>query len=121
MPPYAPTPVYSVALRTDGGVLIGGSFTNVNNIIRNHIAQLHGDGSVDQSFDGGSEVGNAIRALALQADGKIIIGGSFKAVNGLVCNSIARLTVNGYLDTTFSAGTGLTDVDPNDLPAARAI
>ena len=44
------------------------------------------------------------RALALQPDGKLIVGGSFGAVNGTNRNGIARLNANGSLDGSFQNG-----------------
>ena len=41
--------------------------------------------------------------MAIQADGKIIIGGQFTTVNGTACNSIARLNIDGSLDSGFDA------------------
>ena len=64
--------------------VIGGAFTNVNNFPLNHIARLNGDGSVDTNFDlnfGGAN--DIVRAIAIQSDGGILIGGDFTNVNGV--------------------------------------
>jgi hypothetical protein len=45
--------------------------------------------------------------VALQSDGKVIIGGNFTTVNGEACNRIARLYAGGSVDTTFDASTGV--------------
>jgi len=42
-----------------------------------NMARLNSDGSVDPSFDPGSGPDDTVRALLLQPDGKIIIGGKF--------------------------------------------
>ncbi len=47
-----------------------------------------------------------VRSLALQADGKIIIGGTFTLYNGTTVNRIARLSSAGLLDAGFNVGTG---------------
>jgi hypothetical protein len=44
--------------------------------------------------------------MALQADGKIIIGGAFTTINGTQVNRLARLNADGTLDLTFFAGGG---------------
>ena len=44
--------------------------------------------------------------MALQSDGKILIGGSFTTYNGIACNYIARINADGSLDTGFNPGTG---------------
>jgi len=45
-----------------------------------------------------------VNALAIQADGKILLGGAFTNVSGLTLNRIARLNPDGTLDTTFNPG-----------------
>src|SRR5580765_1994771 len=42
--------VRAVALQPDGGVLIGGLFTNVNRLTRPYFARLNVDGTLDESF-----------------------------------------------------------------------
>ena len=84
-----------------GKVLIGGAFTNVNNFTLNHIARLNGDGSVDTNFDLNLGANDTVRAIVIQIDGRILIGGDFTNVNGFALNHIARLNADGSLDDTF--------------------
>src|SRR5437764_3597699 len=46
----------------------------------------------------------AVHAIALQADGKILIGGEFTTVGGTNCSRIARVNVDGTVDATFNPG-----------------
>src|SRR5215475_406546 len=62
-------------------------------------------GDVDLSFDAGSGVSGSVAAIALQPDGKVIIGG-VRMVKGLVCAGIARLNADGSGDSTFPTGIG---------------
>ena len=64
-------------------------------------------GDVDLSFDAGSGVNGTVTALAVQPDGKVIIGGSFTTVKGLMRRGIARLNSDGSGDSTFNPGTGI--------------
>jgi uncharacterized delta-60 repeat protein len=89
-----------------GKVLIGGAFTNVNNFALNHIARLNGDGSVDTNFDLNWGANDTIRAIVIQIDGRILIGGDFTNVNGVALNHVARLNTGGTLDTNFVANVG---------------
>jgi len=98
--------VSSVALQPDGKVLIGGSFTSVNGTNRQGIARLNANGSLDSSFNPGTGVNGTVYSVALQPDGKALIGGSFTNVNGTTRNNIARLNANGSLDGSFNPGTG---------------
>ena len=92
-----------------GKVLIGGDFSSVNGTPRSGIARLNSDGSVDLTFNPGSGAVGAVRAVALQADERILIGGSFTNVNGTALNRLARLNNNGSLDGTFNSGVGADD------------
>src|SRR5207249_9607180 len=75
--------VYSVALQSDGKILIGGLFWSVNGIGRTNIARLNSDGTVDQSFQHGlSGTSWTVLSVAVQSDSKVLIGGAFGVVNG---------------------------------------
>jgi uncharacterized delta-60 repeat protein len=63
-------------------------------------------GALDLSFDPGAGANNIIRTIALQADGKIVIGGDFNTYNGTAAGRIARLHPDGSVDTTFNTGLG---------------
>lgn len=92
--------VWAVRMQGLNQVLIGGEFTEVNGVARNHIARLNADGSLDNTFN--PNVDGAVNSLAVQADGKILIGGSFNLVGGVVRRNIARLNADGTLDATFA-------------------
>jgi uncharacterized delta-60 repeat protein len=77
------------------------------------IVRLNPNGSLDNSFDTGTGfkgINNAngiAISLALQADGKIVAGGSFIEFNGKTANYIARINTDGSMDTAFNAGSGI--------------
>ena len=98
--------INAVALQPNGKIIIGGNFTSFNGVTRYHIARLNTDGSLDGTFNPGLGVNGVVRALALQANGQIVIGGSFTSVNGTNMVNVARLNANGSLDTSFNPGTG---------------
>ena len=50
-----------------------------------------------------------VAAVAIQDDGKILIGGFFTTVNGEGRNGVARLNDDGSLDQSFDVGTGTSD------------
>jgi uncharacterized delta-60 repeat protein len=99
--------VFRTALQPDGKVLIGGSFTSFNGTNISRIARLNADGSLDSGFTlTGSGLNGTVWAIAVQADGKILIGGEFTGYNGTTTNRIARLNADGSLDTTFVTTLG---------------
>ena len=102
--------VYAIARQTDGKIIIGGSFTTVAGTNRLRIARLNSNGTLDHTFDPGGGANNAVRAIVLQPDGKMIIGGSFTTISGITRSGLARLNVNGSLDSSFNPGTGTDGV-----------
>jgi uncharacterized repeat protein (TIGR01451 family)/uncharacterized delta-60 repeat protein len=115
--PGANGTVYAVAVYPTnsphaGQIVIGGDFTSVNGVGRNRVARLNADGSVDPNFDPtGAGVDNTIRALALQSDGSVLIGGAFTNVQGHAYVRLARLSgFDGSLDTTFNVQGGASDL-----------
>jgi uncharacterized delta-60 repeat protein len=99
--------VYTIATQADGKIIIGGRFSNIYDKSRNHIARLNMDGSLDTVFNPGSGTNYFVFASAVQADGKIVIGGSFTSYNGTAQNYIARLNADGSLDSSFNPGSGV--------------
>ncbi len=55
-------PVTAVAVQTDGKIIIAGQFTIVNGVLRNRIARLNADGSVDGGLDDSEQMCFPIRA-----------------------------------------------------------
>lgn|GEM_PF-1392502 len=102
--------VYAIVEESDGKILVGGTFTHVEGTARSCIARLERDGRLDSGFDPGSganvdpagiKMRPDVQCLALQRDGKILVGGFFSAMNGVPQNGLARLNVDGSVDATF--------------------
>ena len=109
--------VYSVAVQSDGKVLIGGEFTTVNGTTRGRVARLNSDGSTDHSFANGLAGANSnVLSVAVQSDGKVLIGGDFTNVNGTTRGRIAQLNSDGSTDHTF--GNGLAGANGSVLSVA---
>jgi uncharacterized delta-60 repeat protein len=108
--------VSEIVRQPDGKIVIGGMFDNASEARRNHIARLNSDGQVDVDFNPGTGTDGDVDALALQPDGKILVGGSFAFVNGAQRRGIARLNSDGTLDTSFNTsgigavGGGVEDI-----------
>lgn len=99
-----PSVVNAVAVQSDGKVVIGGTFTMVGGATRYYVARLNADGSLDSTFNTSTGISAPVNALAVQSDGKVIIGGQFTTVFGLTRNRIARLQADGLVDQTFQNG-----------------
>ncbi|HKP02010.1 MAG TPA: hypothetical protein VJU77_01495, partial [Chthoniobacterales bacterium] len=93
--------VQQIVVQPDGRILVVGGFhTFAGNDARDGIVRLMPDGTVDPSF-APVTINNFVYAATVQADGKIVIGGSFTTVNGVTKTSkVARLNANGSLDSS---------------------
>ena len=75
------------------------------------IARFTADGLLDSTFttNNGGANNNYIEAMAIQPNGRIVIGGSFTRYNSPSAdnrNRIARILSNGDLDESFNPGAG---------------
>jgi uncharacterized delta-60 repeat protein len=107
--------LYALALQPDGKVLVAGHFSYYGPMRRERIARLNADGSLDPSFDpagaglaiSSTSMPSDVYTLALQPDGKVLVGGTF-------ADRLIRLNADGSRDLTFTppslpvASTGAT-------------
>jgi len=94
--------VRALAVQQDGKIFIGGDFSQVGGINRAGIARLNADGTLDATFNALLSGGAVVRAIALQRDGKVVIGGTFSSASGTLRNHLVRVNgAGGVLDTTF--------------------
>jgi hypothetical protein len=101
--PGANDAVAAIAVQADGKILVGGDFTTLGGggtgtTTRNNIGRLNADGSLDTSFNPGAN--GTVIAIAVQADGKILVGGDFTTLGGggtgtTTRNHIGRLNTDG--------------------------
>ncbi len=113
--PNAIDVVRVVVAQPDGKILLGGDFTTLTPngglpVTRNFIARMNPDGTLDTAFNPNASA--VVQSIALQADGKILVGGNFTTIGGQTRNRIARL----------DAVTGLADsFNPNSTDQVLAI
>lgn len=93
--------VWAMAVQPDGKTVISGEFTSVLGVPRNNIARINPDGSLDLTFNPNITGGPGAYAVAVQQDGKIVIGGYFTHVGGVFRLCLARLNPDGSLDSTY--------------------
>src|SRR5207247_2091987 len=107
-----------------GNVIIAGTFPSNSPLFRLMIARVNPAGALDPTFDAGYIGGSAIQAVALQPDGKVIVGGQFTSINGYSRLGIARLNTNGTVDTSFVLPvgfSGLSALGINLLPNGKVL
>jgi uncharacterized delta-60 repeat protein len=98
--------VSTISIQNDGKIIVGGYFTSFNGVVRNKIARLNPDGSLDTTFNPGTGFDALVFATCVQTDGKIIVGGNFSTYNSIAMNEIVRLNTDGTIDSTFNIGFG---------------
>lgn len=97
----------------DGKIIVIGDFTKyckyrayTQPTLCNSIVRFNADLTIDETFDAGNgfiEYGAILRSVALQADGKILVGGRIGNYNGTTgFKAIIRFNTDGSLDTTFN-------------------
>ena len=98
--------LHTIVQQSDGKILVGGYFTAYNGTASNAIIRLDASGSIDPTFNIGTGINGTVRAIAIQTDGKILVGGEFDTYNDTARPYLVRLDASGSLDTTFNTGTG---------------
>jgi uncharacterized delta-60 repeat protein len=98
---------YSLAIQLDGKILLGGyCYNGSDNDFC--IARFNSDGTLDKTFGSSNKVIQPIgsandrgQSLAIQPDGKILLGGYCKTEKGGLDFCIARFNSDSFLDITF--------------------
>ena len=110
--------VSSIEVDSDSKVIVGGWFSEYNGSPCNRgIVRLNTDGTLDTSFetegDGLNYTSGVVQCLAIQSDGKIVVGGWFNEYDGNRQGHIIRLNADGTKDSTFvTTGYGFGDDGP---------
>ena len=98
----ADNPVFALAVQPNEKVLVGGSFNTFNNITRPGLVRLNTNGAVDATFNVGGGFNGTVYAIAVQNDGKVLVGGDFVSFNGVARTNFVRLNADGSLDGSFN-------------------
>jgi len=93
--------VRSIVVQPDGQILLGGDFAQVNGVASNRMARLGADGALDAAFDAAAAASGSVYSMAVQPDGKLLVGGTSLMVGGVPNKNIVRLGANGALDAGF--------------------
>ena len=129
----------AIAIQADGKIVVAGYSDAPSGDSNFALVRYHPDGSVDTTFgdnaifpgttllDFRDNFTDEARAIALQADGKIVVVGYSNAPTGVDGNfALVRYHPNGTIDTTFGdntifPGTVLTDFGNGSFDGANAV
>ena len=101
----------------DGRLLLGGEFSAIGGEPRLNLARLLPNGQFDPGFRADVAPDGAVRTAVQQADGRVIIGGDFRTVQGQAQAGIARLLEDGSRDPEF----GTASIDAGTTPAIYSL
>lgn len=106
---------YAVALQADGKILVAGTTTEGTNVQRFAVVRYNANGSLDTGF---GTSGKAVTpfsngpdrayAIAVQPDGKIVVGGEATLSGTGLDFALVRYNTDGSLDTGFGTGGKVT-------------
>ncbi len=110
--PYThPAYSYCFTTQSDGRIIMGDQTSlNSSTVPINNFIRLTPDGVPDSTFNPGgigfqNILPGSIRAIEVQPDGKILIGGKIDVVNGVDRHRLARVNANGNVDLSFQINT----------------
>ncbi|MEI6779439.1 MAG: Calx-beta domain-containing protein [Verrucomicrobiota bacterium] len=103
--------VEAIANAPAGGVYLAGDFSSVHGVPRSRVARLLPDGELDASFTPREGPDADVTAVAVQADGKVLIAGAFANVAGTPRAGLARLNADGSVDSSFDPGLGVLNTN----------
>ncbi len=113
-PSHGSIAVLDLALQTDGKLIVAGEFGSFSGHFIGRVVRLQPNGALDEDFlaSAGTGANGRIRVIALQSDGKILLGGDFTSFNGIPAPRLVRLLPSGAVDETFlqTIGTGPANI-----------
>jgi uncharacterized delta-60 repeat protein len=118
-PPNFGNKIWAIVMLPNDKILVSGDFNmsgfgSVKSLIR-----LNADGSIDNTFLGNNALNLPVHTIALQPDGKILIGGVFSTYTSNFvatgAQKILRLNTDGSIDSSFSSGSGFNGTSVNKI------
>jgi phage tail-like protein/uncharacterized delta-60 repeat protein len=104
--------IKAITIQSDEKILVGGLFSFFQGNYATGLYRLNADGTSDIAFKnslgtGLDASGLSVNSIALQPDGKILVGGVIETFNGIaVAKNFTRLNSDGTLDTNFNTNLG---------------
>ncbi|HAJ34478.1 MAG TPA: hypothetical protein DCL15_02120 [Chloroflexi bacterium] len=113
-PPTGSNYTSAIEVLPDGNILAVGTSATPG------VWRLYPGGAYDTAFPS-LAINNYVHALAVLPDGQFVIGGDFTTVNGQPRNRIARLSPQGYLETSMTSAANDVVYAMSARPEGRII
>jgi uncharacterized delta-60 repeat protein len=97
--------VYALAFDANGNLLVGGYFSSAQGQTAQNFVRYLASGTLDTSFNGSQNPNGAVFAIAVQPNGKILVGGQFSTVGDTPRRNLARFNADGTLDAPVTSAT----------------
>jgi len=101
--------IQTMVLQSDGKLIVGGTFPGYGSVTSSNLIRINSNGTTDVTFRSGLGIRNTnstlvgdVRGLALQPDGRIIVGGLFNTYGTNALQNLIRLAVDGTPDATYA-------------------
>ena len=105
VPEIGSNAIYSCFLQSDGKIIGGGIFASFDGSSVQNIVRVNSDGTIDSGFlpnlSSSNGVDNIVLGINQQADGKVILGGTFSTFGTYSTPKISRINLDGTIDETF--------------------
>lgn len=92
--------VNAIGIQSDGEVILGGYFTNIQGTNCNFLARVGTDGSLDSTL--APDLDGAVYVSYTLSNGQRLVGGSFISMGGTSQSYLARINADGTVDTSFA-------------------
>lgn len=94
---------YDCLMMPNGTYMIGGRFTEVSDVKRNHIAVMDANGYItdDMNLHWGFNTSAVVHCSMMRGDDRLLIGGTFTHFNSRKYAGLIQLTLEGAIDTSF--------------------
>jgi uncharacterized delta-60 repeat protein len=119
--------VFAFALQPDGSLLVAGG-NEIRSSSMGQLVRIKVSGELDTGFAmTGVAISepfqaSSVRAVAIQPDGNLVVGGRFTSFNRVAATNLIRIGPDGALDRTFQPGVGGNAVNALALdPAGRVL
>jgi beta-propeller uncharacterized protein DUF5122 len=93
--------VNAIVRTSDGGVIVGGDFTEIGGVARSNLARFNADGTLDAAWN--ASTNGPVAALALDPNDTLFVGGLFDDASGEHRFCLAKFSAAGDVDVNWTA------------------